>query len=77
MTSILKRNLLEVRMAIQRWIWENANGKSWYELEWKFKMDFEILPDDDLMFLFWKIFREMLQKGQIKAQNGVYMIGGG
>ena len=72
MVELLKRNLLEVRMAIQKWLFDNLRDSpmSWEDVKWKFKMDFEVLPDDDLMFLLWKIFREMLSRGHIKQLGG-------
>ena len=76
MTKILKQNINEVRMTIERWLWENlTRERSWEDLKWQFKMDFEVLPDDDLMFLFWKIFREHIEKGRIEAlPNGVFIL---
>jgi hypothetical protein len=76
MTRIVKQNLEEVRMAIEMWIYENlTRERTWEDLKWQFKMDFEVLPDSDLMFLFWKIFREFIAMGRIESlPNGVFIL---
>ena len=76
MVKIIKQDMLEVHMAIQRWIDRNVvNEQTWEQIREHFKMDFEVLPDDDLMFLFWKIFKERVEKGRIEAlPNGVFVL---